>query len=186
MRELVAAVRAANVSRNPYAALVTAVTLPDACAAMEAADGKTSGKRYAAWWERYAVAGFTHKWDDPNKAPEVYVTGGDAYALRCAVLHEASDSLVGQRARQNVEHFRFVQPANPKANFGTSTGEGFVVLHVDRFTEEVCLGVERWLEDVKGNDVVQERLRVSLYIDDVPDNRLTIPWPEGDGWRSGR
>lgn len=40
-----------------------------------------------------------------------FLNGGDCYALRCAVLHEGSDDIVEQRAREALERFEFYEPA---------------------------------------------------------------------------
>jgi hypothetical protein len=59
-----------------YLALMTALSLPDVCAALESPNGATNGAKYKAW---YGV------WMAPSY-PEM--TAEDIYGLRCGIVHQ--------------------------------------------------------------------------------------------------
>lgn len=59
-----------------YLAVVSTLTLPDICAALEAPDGWSTNARYKAWWDAWMLA----------KYP--LMTSDDAYGLRGGVVHQ--------------------------------------------------------------------------------------------------
>src|ERR1700722_11103901 len=59
-----------------YLALLLTLTLPDICAALERADGRTSGPLYKKWYKANMA--------DGGLSPD------EAYELRCTVAHQSS------------------------------------------------------------------------------------------------
>src|SRR5260221_10862247 len=110
MQDLVTSVRNAIAQGNWYAALSLALALPDICGFLESPnDG--SQRRYVAWCNQFLSPRYTHA-IGPNRDQHVFLSGQDCYALRCAFLHEGSDDVTRQRARQALESFVFVEPPN--------------------------------------------------------------------------
>jgi len=68
--------RALNVGGLYYLAVSMALTLPDVCAAVESPDGKTSPKKYKAWYDKNLANRY------------VSITAEDCYSLRCGVSHQ--------------------------------------------------------------------------------------------------
>lgn len=167
MRHLLDAVRQANAGANPYAALSLALTLPDICASIEAADGRTNGRLYIDWWNRYLLKTYTRP-VGPDRELHTFMTGGDAYALRCALLHQGIDDVTGHKVRDIVTGFRFVQPHQKGAVIHrNSSSTGQLQLQVDVFCDEICGAVERWLTDTQGDELVQQRIADLMAIDDL-------------------
>jgi len=59
-----------------YLAIVTALSLPDVCSALESHDGETNRAMYNVWYDNWMAARY----------PEI--TSLDLYSLRCGVLHQ--------------------------------------------------------------------------------------------------
>jgi hypothetical protein len=87
----------------------------------------------------------------------------DAYALRCAYLHEGTDDILNQRAAQALSAFIFIEPR-----------EGLVVhcnqrnsklqLRVDIFCTDISHGVDSWLQDVQNSAEIQKRMSALIAI----------------------
>lgn len=86
------------------------------------------------------------------------MSGADCYALRCALLHEGSDSILRQYAREALERFAFVAPSPGREIHCNQLGTA-LQLQVDIFCEDVCKGVDRWEAEVVPTSAdVQARL----------------------------
>ncbi len=136
MQQFVDAVRQAIATSNWVSALTTALALPDICGWLETPDVK-SQKRYEIWFDTYMLGRYT------AHAEHVFLSGADCYALRCALLHEGSDSTERQRARQALTQFRFVVP-RPGDTVHCNQVGSLLQLQVDLFCEDICEGVEEW------------------------------------------
>jgi hypothetical protein len=171
MDHLVAAVRQAVADNNPYAALTLALTLPDVCGSLQAPDDG-SRKRYVAWWDQYLLPTYTLR-IGPAQTTHVFLNGDDCYALRCAVLHQGSDDITEQRARQVISRFRFVEPGINDTIYHRNTIDDVLNLDVYFFCEELCQGVEAWLQAVQAHPVVMTRVAALMRIEQVdPDFHL--------------
>lgn len=168
MDHLIQAVRAAVDQRNSYAALALALTLPDICASLEAADGKTSGRRYAAWWDTFVGPRYRQLLG-PERIERVFLSGDDCYALRCAFLHQGLDDITGQRAQDALDAFRFVQPSDG-SEFHRIRADALLNLQVDVFCQEMCRAVEQWLSVASPRAEVGQRLGRLMKIEDPDGN----------------
>ena len=85
MQHFFIAIEQALQSGNYYAALTTALALPDICGWIEN-PSIGSKARYVAWFEKYVQDKYTRQ---PGYvvAGLVFLSGSDCYALRCAYLH---------------------------------------------------------------------------------------------------
>lgn len=145
MQELVTSVRNAIAQRNWYAALSLALALPDICGFLESPnDG--SQRRYVAWCDQFLLPRYTRA-IGPNREQHVFLSGQDCYALRCAFLHEGSDDVTRQRARQALESFVFVEPPNGGV-IHCNQANARLQLQVDIFCNDVCAGVDQWVQTV--------------------------------------
>src|SRR5687768_8735608 len=97
MDKLIDSVELAIATENWYAALMTAITLPDIAGKIEFPNAH-SQKRYADWFERYMR--------DKYK----FLSGDDCYALRCSLLHEGVSRISHQRAKEILDDFQFNIP----------------------------------------------------------------------------
>jgi hypothetical protein len=130
-----------------WALLHLTVCLPDICAALQSVDGRTSGRRYVAWSDRFAI--------------QPYLTGAERYQMRCNVLHQG-------RARLDpagrYSSFCFGRPS-PSGGIDHYRLDG-TVLHIDvgSFARETTSAVEEWIAWVESDAGSPEALAVQRNI----------------------
>ncbi|WP_395659779.1 hypothetical protein [Nocardioides sp.] len=144
MQHLIRAARQAVQQGNWYAALSLALTLPDICGKLENPSHR-SRQRYVTWCDAYLVPKYTHLIGS-DREPHVFLHGDDCYALRCAVLHEGADDILEQHARKALTAFRFVTPPRGGGQIHCNQINSILQLQVDVFCEDVCQGVDTWIE----------------------------------------
>lgn len=142
-------------TENWYAALVMSLAIPDICGWLETPN-VGSQKRYEAWFERYLLPNYK----SPFHGPEfTFLSGSDCYALRCALLHEGTDEVLRQRAREVVTRFAFSTTGSHRCMF-----ESVLLLNVQSFCAELCAGTRQWIQDISANKDAQERLKELLQV----------------------
>lgn len=164
MDRFVQSIRMAVAHRNWYAALATALAMPDVCGWLE---GRPQGrKRYIDWYEKYLLPVYM-------SFQRRLLEGADLYALRCAYLHQGADDITDQQAKVILNRFIFTSQTdmhrNWVGNIGGST-EKVLQLSAPRFCEDMCAAVERWSADTAGNPAVQARIRDLLTVHDELDS----------------
>lgn len=147
-------------SENWYAALMLALTMPDICGQISYPDLRGSGnskKRYIKWFDIYML----HHYESPFHGEGfVFMSGGDCYALRCALLHEGRDDITSQKARREVlSKITFSTTGSHRAMI-----EDLLILNLQEFCLEICQGVKSWHEDYKDNPDVQDAIKELLTI----------------------
>lgn len=170
MDHLLNAIETAVLQENWYAALATALALPDICGWAE--DPKVSSKaRYVAWFDRFLRPLYTSRVGHDQREVN-FLTGNDCYALRCAVLHEGRDDITEQKAQEVIERFEFtIAPPGLVVHrnlIGTQ-----LQLQVDQFCIEIVGAVRVWRGTVQGSADVVARLETLLKIHDVNGNVVT-------------
>jgi hypothetical protein len=122
-----------------YLALLGALTLPDICAGLAAADGKTSGPKYRSWVEANA----------PGQRNEAALLWG----LRCSVLHQG-------RMHPDGQSFRVAAGAEGELhNLSTEiNGDRIGWLSIPMLVDEVTEGAERWFAQYGQTNTVQKNL----------------------------
>ncbi|MGX5557798.1 hypothetical protein [Bacillus thuringiensis] len=144
-------IRQAVKEENWYAALTFALTLPDICGKLEF-KSQGSTKRYVQWFnenllEKYSMTLFGNK--------IVFLSGKDAYALRCAYLHGGEVDINEQRIKEVLSAFVFVAPDKGRAAHCARI-EDQLLLRVDEFCEDICSAVDVWVENNKENKDMQK------------------------------
>lgn len=137
MRSLIEQARQAADSRAYFLSLFAALTLPDICAAMSSSDGRTNGKRYAAWFDEFVADRYTV---GPDRTPSL--SGEDCYYYRCSVLHQGSS----QNAKSTYSRILFVEPGATTNVLHNNVMNDALNLDVRIFCHDMLDGVERWLE----------------------------------------
>jgi len=103
MRSFLESIQLSLETKNWYAALAVALTIPDICGSI-ANPKEHSGPRYKQWCQKYLTPRYTL----PMPTGEtVFLSAEDTYALRCAYLHEGADDVSRQRARQVLDRIGF-------------------------------------------------------------------------------
>ncbi|AFZ60426.1 hypothetical protein H6G54_01525 [Anabaena cylindrica FACHB-243] len=172
MKQLKEAVRQAIAQGNWYAALASALTLPDICGWLEYPN-KGVGDRYRLWYDTYIKGEYSGKYNDSDKVEVILLSGNDCYALRCAYLHNGQDDITNQKASKSLKSlnkFIFVTPSKSGESskhpvrttyFDDDGNIRFeeLRLEVDEFCEHICCGVDKWEVDVAKRDDIQERIK---------------------------
>ena len=136
-------------TENWYAALTMSLTLPDICGWLTTPDVK-SQKRYETWFNTYLLPNYKSQFHGPEFT---FLSGSDCYALRCAFLHEGTDEVLRQRAREVITRFAFSTTGSHRCLF-----DSVLLLNVQSFCAEICAAVRQWVHDVSGNVNIQLRL----------------------------
>ncbi|XHE14071.1 hypothetical protein PCC82_04800 [Agrobacterium deltaense] len=161
MDRFISAARAAVEDKNWYGALALSLTLPDICGRLE--DPRKSTKsRYVGWWEKYCQHEYT-SYLGPNKEKHVFLSGDDAYALRCAYLHEGGADITEQKARKVLQDFILLEPIEG-CSIHLNQINSVLQLQVDQFCSDICNGAQAWLQDHKDNPDVKERMTLLLTV----------------------
>lgn len=148
-------------SENWYAALTLALTMPDICGQISYPDLRGPGnskKRYIKWFDRYML----HHYESPFHGEGfIFMSGGDCYALRCALLHEGRDDVTGQSARRKevLSKITFSTTGSHRCHI-----DGILILNLQAFCSEICQGVKSWSEDYKDSSDVQDAIKELLTI----------------------
>lgn len=143
MDRFTSAVRQSLENKNWYAALYLSLTLPDICARLESANGKTNRSKFVSWFEKYLSDRYRFKVGG-NPVPHVFLSGNDCYALRCAMLHEGGVDITTQQCREVLERFHFTVVGAHCNQFNST-----LQLDVRTFCSDVCAAVERWYSGFK-------------------------------------
>lgn len=125
-------------SGNWYGALFLALSLPDILGRIKYPN-MSSQKRYSLWFKEYIQEKYTTR-------NGVHLSGNDCYALRCSALHEGSEWIEKQRAREIVKRFKFYLPKEGIIYHNNMFG-GTLQLQVDIFCNDILEGVERFVEE---------------------------------------
>jgi hypothetical protein len=164
MKRFTDAIAKALADKNWLAAVALSLTMPDVCGGMEHPnDG--SEKRYRAWWDKYMLKHYPR------------LSSADAYALRCAYLHEGG---LHQRARKALTQNHFVVPkegvlprrhsARKVRNMVASSrarGKKPRILQADTFCRQIIDALDTWSNDVSKDPAVQKLLQSLLKVHEL-------------------
>lgn len=159
IEKLVAAINKAIADENHYAALVLSLTMPDICGKLEFPK-VSSSERIKNWFDKYLKK--HNERIIPSGQTITFMTASDFYALRCAILHEASEDLTGQKAHEVLSKIKFTTLNSHRNRIGS-----ILALNVERFCEEINQGVSEWLVDVSSNTEVMERINKLIKIEET-------------------
>lgn len=143
MDSFLTALHKSLIEKNWYAALTIALLLPDICSKIEHPK-KYSSSRYPQWFDKFL--------GNSGKKYHGFLNGNDCYALRCALLHEGSDIIETQNAKDALDRFVFLTDG-PHCNliqnsfFGDQEfdGKSILQLSVRQFSEDIMLAVQEWM-----------------------------------------
>ena len=152
MERFINAVEQALASQNYYAALAMAMALPDMCGRLQTPE-RRSRERFVDWWERYVSPKYVRKVGAGAGMVVEFLSAKDAYAFRCAYLHEGRDDIKAQSARIALESFVFVEPP-PAGSNHCNRYNNVLQLQVDTFCRDICEGATQWLHDTAADEEV--------------------------------
>lgn len=113
-----------------YLSLIAALSVPDMCAALSSRDGKTTGPKYALWF-------------DQNVAPKYNgnLDGQTCYQFRCSLLHEGST----QHPRSPYSRVLFLEPYQNTNIFHNCLIQDALNIDVRFFCRDIVASASDWL-----------------------------------------
>jgi hypothetical protein len=169
MKNYVLAIRKAIDAENWYAALFISLALPDICGSIEYPK-KSSSQRYEEWFKKYLGTKYGTTF-----------TADECWLLRCSCFHSGRDD----NEKAPNDGIVFLAPLKGalfhlhRLRAEKGWVREVIALQVDIFCEDICLSVEKWLDDVKDDVVISKKLKMLLRIQKMKKdgNRLTVPIP---------
>ena len=137
---LVQDIRKALENELYFAALSSALTLPDICGKAERPTEKSSKKRYILWYDE-EIGKYEKNPDDKDDMP--YLSGEVIYSLRCSLLHEGNPNMKndGLGNTQSIDHFSLViEKAKP---FDPYTDASIIMEDGNKKVREYRMNVRR-------------------------------------------
>jgi len=142
-------------SKNYFAALFIALAIPDICGGLEDRNAKNR-ERYVNWFNKYI--GINYR----------YINGNAIWKLRCSCIHSGThlDNKVND-ALSGAELLLVTYEESPfhDSYIRLTPSESYVFLRIDVFCEDICLSINKWLEDVSNNQEIQKRIEEMLFIE---------------------
>lgn len=168
MQHFIDDIRLAVRNKTWYTALCSSLVLPDICGSIE---NPSSGSqlRYSTWFDR--EVGKQYYVSQRDGSNEQFLFGRDCYALRCAFLHQGEFDVSDQRAKIALEKFQFTVPPDGWEVHNNKIGNA-LQLQVSCFCEDICFGVESWMERINRDPVMSKRIselaRISIHKAGMP------------------
>ncbi len=134
-----------------YVALASVLIVPDLCGAMDAEDGRATRSRYVEWFDRFVAPRYEVR-------GESWLTGEDAYGLRCAMLHQG-------RLRPHIGRYSrviFLEPGPGGPMMHNNVINDVLNIDVGTFVRDVLDGARAWLDEAEGTPRYVENYRSSM------------------------
>ncbi|MCD4761634.1 hypothetical protein K8R32_01620 [bacterium] len=142
MQKILQSIENSLKNKNWYSALVLSLILPDICGKFED-NNLSSSKRYPEWFEKYLGEKYGG-----------YLSGNDCYALRCSFLHEGSNKITQQRAREVLDYLVFIPNGSHCSRFGNCyfgdpkyDGKEILQLSVSKFCQDMIEATKQWIKE---------------------------------------
>jgi hypothetical protein len=140
---------------------VLTLTLPDVCAALESADGRSTPDRYKAWFDAWL-----------GKKYGRHLSANDMYSLRCGVAHQ------GKFEHPALQYERIFFTLRPGGTFfHVNVFQNALNLDLVFFCKDVIDSVDEWFAQKQADPNVQTNLAHLVqfhpngllpYLKDVP------------------
>ena len=155
MERFVESIEKSIETENWYGALTLAITLPDICGRLNNPKWG-SQKRFEKWFNKYM---HHHYKSSFHSEDFTFLSGSDCYALRCAFLHEGTDDVTRQRAREVVTKFTFFTTGSHRCMV-----DDVLVLNLQAFCSEICEGVRSWQKEYENDSDIVSGLAELLKV----------------------
>ena len=106
MKRFTDAGRQALRDKNFYAALSSALIIPDVCGSLENPGAGKSKERYESWCKQWFESKYTTATLGIDGKPFSWVTAQQVYQLRCSLIHSGSDE-IDPTKRTGIDRFYF-------------------------------------------------------------------------------
>lgn len=162
MKHFIEALETSLKTKNWYSSLFIVLSAPDICGKIDEPEAN-SKQRSINWYNKYIKQYYTMK-IGPKEIEYTFLGGSDFYALRCAYLHEGTDDISSQRAREALEKFQFTQPTNNAFSAHMMQSGTKLQLQVDKFGEDMLKGLKAWMKDATTDPVKLQKIESLLNI----------------------
>jgi hypothetical protein len=122
-------------------ALFTSLALPDICAALESDDGRASGARYKAWFDKWVAVNYP-----PIRDGRVAISGAVCYAYRCGLLHQ------GRSMHKDLGYTRVIFLTPGPLTLHNSVLMDALAVDIPSFVEDISVGVRAWIKSAQGTE----------------------------------
>ncbi len=159
MEELIESLKKATNQENWHASLFIALSLPDICGKLEYPN-ESVGNRFKKWFNSYLQDSYIKKVGS-QKEEVTFLNASDCYALRCALLHEGSDDIGTQRAKEVLNKFVFSTTMPHLLLHNNRT----LVLNVEEFCKEMYSAVTKWFKETNSKvEILTIHTSISLNL----------------------
>ncbi len=159
IEQLVDSIKKSLETKNYYAALGIALTLPDICGRLQNSN-ETSKIRFKKWFNKYLKSKYENN-------TTTFLTDTDCYALRCAFLHEANDDITNQHAQSVISKFKFMTLRSHNLLIND-----ILCLDVAHFCNDIVEGVEEWLDEFKDDLTINAQIQKLIRIENQGFNPI--------------
>lgn len=135
MEELINQIKIALDNNLYYLSLQATLSLPDICASLQSKDGKTTGLKYAEWYDNYV------------ESSSPYIDGKTCYKLRCSSLHQGNT----QHEKLAYTRIIFIEP-NEFYHCHSNIIDGALNLDIELFCTSILDAVEKWFKIIQCDD----------------------------------
>ena len=148
-----------------YLAVVSVLTLPDICSAMESHNGSAHSKLYESWFDKWKLRDY-----------DSFLTGHDLYRLRCGGLHQGRFGPPGMQYDRIVFMIEGAMHLVVSANSG-GVKESVLQLGATEFCRDMTQSVRVWYEAKKDDANVKKHLPLVLQFrpQGLPPHFVNIP-----------
>lgn len=153
MRDLLQQIELALQANLYYVSLLSALSVPDMCAALFSPDGQTSGAKYAAWFDQYVAQRYNGKLD-----------GQTCYQFRCSLLHQGTT----QHPSSQYSRILFIEPTGMHGSIAhNNVLEDVLNIDVRIFCRDIIVSANNWL--TANQDTTTYRQNYSRFIQRYPN-----------------
>jgi hypothetical protein len=155
MQQFIVSINKSIENKNYFAALFIALAIPDICGGLEDKNA-INRERYINWFNKYL--GINYK----------YINGNAIWKLRCSCIH--SGTHLDNEVRDALSGAELLLVTYEESPFHDSyirltLSESYVFLRIDEFCKDICLSIDKWLEDVSNNQEIQKGIEEMLFIE---------------------
>ncbi|MEG1313534.1 MAG: hypothetical protein RSD40_04390 [Bacilli bacterium] len=144
-------------TKNYFAALIMALTLPDICCSLEDEQRRTNVTKYAAWFTKYVGHNYVHALGgSPDET--IFLTGEECYALRCTYLHKGFNQIEDEKAvRDYIDSAKRIEFMAEMSSDCLKVN-GVLLLKLENFCQYIIQGVNQWLTENTKNSTINRRM----------------------------
>lgn len=157
--KLVSDIRKALDNDLYYAAIVTALTLPDICGKAAFPNEQSTKKRYISWYDS-EIGKYEKNPFQTTKEEMPYLSGEIIYNLRCSLLHEGNPNIDNAKLRNSlpINHFTLVISKKNELEIYSDSSEISDIfgqhrrsynMNIRRICNILCLVAEAYYKDNK-------------------------------------